>query len=119
MARADVDEVNVEPVDRRHELRIGIELGLRLSPVVVRSPVAHEFLKLREPHALRSITDSLAVGPPRREDAAPEVNEHLLGNLDAERTDCAVLGGCTRHCWKEAGGTHGRRARKKAAPAAR
>ena len=91
MARADVDEVNVEPVDRRHELRIGIELGLRLSPVVVRSPVAHELLKLREPHALRSITDSLAVGPPRREDAAPQVDEYLLGNVDAERTDCAVL----------------------------
>ena len=119
MARADVDEVNVEPVDLGHELRQGIELRLGLPPVVVRAPVAHELLKLRELHALRPVIDRLAVGPPRRGDAPAQVDELLLGNVDAERTDCAVLAGCTRRCWKEAGGTHGRRARKKAAPAER
>jgi hypothetical protein len=37
MTGADVDEVNVEPVDRRDELRQRIELRLDLPPVVVRT----------------------------------------------------------------------------------
>ena len=46
MTGADVNEVNVEPVDRRDELRQGIELRLQLPPVVVRAPVANELLQL-------------------------------------------------------------------------
>jgi hypothetical protein len=40
MTRTDVHEVNVEPVDRRHELGQGIQLRFRLPPVVPGPPVA-------------------------------------------------------------------------------
>ena len=54
VARADVDEVDVDPVDRRHELREGIELRLGLAPVIAGAPIADEFLELRQLRALRS-----------------------------------------------------------------
>jgi hypothetical protein len=67
----------------------------------------HELLELREPHALRAIGDRLLVGPPGRQHPAAEINKLFLRNVDAERTDCAILGGCARCRWKEAGGSHG------------
>ena len=42
--RADVDEVDVEPVDLGHELRQGVQLRLAPAPVVVGRPVARELL---------------------------------------------------------------------------
>ena len=42
MTRANVHEVNVEPVDLSHELRQGIQLRLGFAPVIVRAPVAYE-----------------------------------------------------------------------------
>ena len=72
MAGADVDEMNVEPVDRRDELRQGIELRLHLPPVVVRAPVADELLQLRQLRALRPIGDGFLVGPARGCDPAGE-----------------------------------------------
>ena len=48
MTRADVNEVDVDAVDRRHELRQGVELGLGLSPVVAGAPILDERLELRE-----------------------------------------------------------------------
>ena len=114
-----MDEVNVHVIDRCHELRQGVELGLGLSPVVARSPIAHHLLELRELYALRPVGDRLPVGPPCRQHAAAEVDKLFFRNVDVEWTDCAVLGGCARRRWKEAGGTHGRRARKKAAPVER
>src|SRR6185312_2636891 len=44
MSRADVDEVNIHTIDRRHELGQGIELGFALLPVVIGAPIAHELL---------------------------------------------------------------------------
>ena len=90
MTRADVHEVNVEPVDLSHELRQGIQLRLHLPPVVVRPPVAYEFLDLRQLHALRLISDDLPVGPPCRRYASAEVDEVLFRNVDAEGADCEI-----------------------------
>src|SRR6266581_2986268 len=53
--RADVDEVNVQAIDGRHELRQCIQLRFRLPPVVVRPPVAYERLELRQLRALGAI----------------------------------------------------------------
>ena len=59
--RADVDEVDVDAVDGRHELRQGVQLRFGLAPVVAAAPVAHELLELRELRALRaSATVSLS-----------------------------------------------------------
>ena len=50
--RADLDEVDVYSVNGRCELREGIQFRLRLSPVVVGCPIAHECLELCELGAL-------------------------------------------------------------------
>src|SRR5258708_9802261 len=92
MTRADVHELNVEPVDLSHKLRQGIQLRLRLPPVVLRPPVAYERLDLRQLDALGLISDSLPVGPPCRRDASAEVDECLFRNLDAEGADRVVVG---------------------------
>src|SRR5215211_3196207 len=44
--RADVEEVDVDPVDLGHELRPGVQLCLAFPPVVVRAPVPNELLQL-------------------------------------------------------------------------
>src|SRR5262249_51615011 len=44
LLRADVDEVDVEPVDRRHEVREGAHPRFDLPPVVVRTPIRGELL---------------------------------------------------------------------------
>src|SRR5262249_41867195 len=46
MARAQMDEVNVHPVDGRNELRKGVEPRFYLSPVVAGAPVPDECLEL-------------------------------------------------------------------------
>ena len=55
MLRANVNEMNVEPVDLGDELRQGVELRLALAPVVIGRPIARELLHRRELHALRFI----------------------------------------------------------------
>ena len=106
MPRADVDEVNVDAVDRRHELRQGVELRFGLPPVVVRAPVAHELLQLRELHALRLVGDGLLVGPARRRNAPAKIDELLLRNIDLEGPNCVVIAG-NKVCWQQADGTRG------------
>jgi len=64
MFRTNVDEMNVEPIDLREELRQGIQFGLALAPIVIRRPITSGFLKGSELHALRFIRDCLTVGPP-------------------------------------------------------
>src|SRR3712207_8623612 len=50
-----IDEVDVHPVDRRHELRQRVELRLPAAPVLVGRPVVRECLHLRELHALLAV----------------------------------------------------------------
>ena len=96
--RPDVDKVDVHAVDLGCELRQGVELRLRLAPVVVGLPVARELLQCRELHPLRAILDQLAGGPPRRGDAAAQLGELLFGSVDVEGTDVgAGLGGGAHH----------------------
>jgi hypothetical protein len=93
MTRSDVDEVNVHVIDRCHELRQGVEFGLGLSPVVVRSPITHQILEFCEVFALRPIIDRLSVWPSRRQHAPAEIDELLLRYVDdAERTDGIACG---------------------------
>ena len=53
MFRANVNEVNVQPIDLGDELRQGVQFRLALAPVVFRRPIARELLNRRELHALR------------------------------------------------------------------
>jgi len=62
MIRTNVDEMNVEPIDLRHELRQGVQLRLALAPIVL-CPIARELLSRRELHALRCIGDRFPFRP--------------------------------------------------------
>src|SRR4029453_19682831 len=57
MTRTDVDEVNVHAIDRRDELRQGIQPRFRLAPVVAAAPVAYQLLQLGQLSTLRLIRD--------------------------------------------------------------
>src|SRR5947209_4309360 len=92
MFRANVDEMNVEPIDLGHELREGVQLRLALAPIVIRRPIARECLSRRQLHALRLICDGFLLGPLRCGDAPAQVGERFFGHVDAEGTDC----GCCR-----------------------
>ena len=80
-----VDEVDVDPVDLGDEVRQGREALLELAPVVVRRPVVRQCLDRLELHTLRGI--HLSVGPPRRLDAAAQVVELLVRDVDRELAD--------------------------------
>ena len=100
VTRADVDEVDIEPVDLGDELRQGIELRLGLAPVVVGAPVADELLELCQLDALRPVVDRLPVGPPRGRDAAGAGRRGLPRGMRTEngriavRSFVSVLGIC-------------------------
>ena len=85
--RANVDEVDVQPVDLGDEVGHRVELGLALAPVVLGLPVARDRLDRRQLHALRRILDALLLGPARGRDAGAQVLEVRLGEPDRERPD--------------------------------
>ena len=76
MIGADVNEVDVDPVDLGDEMWQGLEALLELAPVVVSRPVVGQRLDRLELHALGGI--HLPVGPVRRLDAAAQVVELLV-----------------------------------------
>jgi hypothetical protein len=82
---ANVNEVDVDPVDLGDEVREGGKAFLELAPVVIRCPVAGQCLDRLELHALGGI--HLAVGPLRRVDAIAQVLELFLGDVDRELVD--------------------------------
>jgi NAD(P)-dependent dehydrogenase (short-subunit alcohol dehydrogenase family) len=73
VTRLHVDEVNLEPVDRRGELRQGVELVLDLAPVVLFLPVARQLLQHLRLHTLRRIGDEFRAGPACRGNATAQV----------------------------------------------
>jgi hypothetical protein len=85
-----MDEVNVNAVDRRCELRQRVEPGFGFAPVVPGGPVPHEFAERSELQALRPVINRFAVGQARRSDALAKVNQCLLGEADAKRTNYIV-----------------------------
>jgi len=110
--RADVDEMNVESVDLRDELRIRVQLRLALSPVVLHRPIASKRLRRRQLNALRRVRDRLVFGPFRRFDAPTQIGELVVCELHPKRTNVGVLltahfefGNRTGHGVNSPGGT--------------
>src|SRR5215471_15808275 len=62
MRRTNVNEMNIEPIDLRDELRQSVQPGLTVAPVVLFCPVPREGLNRGELYALRLIRDRLAIG---------------------------------------------------------
>ena len=132
--RTNVDEMNVQPVDLRDELRQGVQPRFDLAPVVTPSANSARVPHRRELHALRCIRYDFPRRPLRRGDPPAQVRQRLIGRMEPERADCAVfrrsrrffslvrwLAGqhVRRSCHGEmrgqdAGGAHGRRSGKQA-----
>ena len=91
MLRANVDEVDVDPVDTGDKLRQRIELRFRLAPVVAGSPVTYQLLKFRELDALGAVADSFTIGPARLRNAGAKIGERGFGHMNLEGTDRCVL----------------------------
>src|SRR5581483_8208744 len=87
MSGADMNKVNVQPIDLGDEVRQRIELCLDLPPVVVFCPIVCESLSRRELHALRGIRDRLTVWPASRVDAAAQFGQFSFRKIDVKRTD--------------------------------
>jgi hypothetical protein len=81
MLRAHVNEVDIEAIDLRDEVRHGIEPRFDLAPVVLRGPVAREFLHGRERHALRKIGHGFFFGQPGRADAPAQIGQLRFRNV--------------------------------------
>src|SRR5262249_633945 len=102
MTRTDVDEVDVNVVDRCHELREDVELGLALSPVLVRSPITHELLEFCELYSLRLVGNRFLVRPTGPGDASAQINELIFRNIAAERTDRVTFRSRGQICGEQA-----------------
>ena len=90
MLRANVNEMNVEPVDLGDELRQGVQPRLALAPVVICRPVARELLHRRERHALRIIRDRFPLGPPGCVYAPAELGQLRFRNTHMKRVNGLV-----------------------------
>src|SRR5437899_1178256 len=83
--------MNFQPIDVRRELWQGIELCLRLAPIVAGPPVPNQLLQLRQLRTLRLIGDGFLIGPSGRRDPMAKVDERLLRNIRPKRTDCVFV----------------------------
>jgi len=90
MRRADVDEMDIEPVDLHDELGERIQLGLELALVIVSGPVVDELLYLCQLRALGAIADGLTVRPAGHRHAAAELLERLLRDVDLEGANAVI-----------------------------
>src|SRR5215510_6454027 len=68
---------------------------LALPPVILRRPVAREFLNRRRLYALRLISDSLLADEARRLDPSPKVVQLLVRHVELEgaNLECGLDGG--------------------------
>jgi hypothetical protein len=85
--RANVNEMNVQPVDLRDELWQGAEPGLALAPVVFAGPILRQVLHGLELHALRRVVDRLSFRPAGRLDAPAKICQRLFRSLEMKRTN--------------------------------
>ena len=77
--RADVDEVDVDPVDLGQELRVGVESTLEVAPVVVVLPPLQQATEVVGANALRPIRDRFGIGPPGAGEPGLQVVDRLVG----------------------------------------
>src|SRR3984957_5334087 len=89
--RGGVDEVNVQPVDLGHEVRLVIQFRFAVAPVVAGRPVAREVLHRREPDALRVVGDRLAFRPPSRDHPPAQLGELLLSETDPKSPNSGLV----------------------------
>ena len=89
--RPHVDEVDVEAIDLGDEVRHGIEARLDFAPVIFGGPVAREFLRGRERHALRKVGDGFLLRESCCQDTPAQFGELRLRSIHLERTNRRCL----------------------------
>src|ERR1700749_4507509 len=85
MTGTDMHEVHAQAIENGAELWKPVEAGLAVSPVVVLSPVAANFLKVGQRHALRPVVDRLPLRPSTSAQAISQVIQLGLWHIDSER----------------------------------
>src|SRR5260370_29479413 len=91
MLRANVNEMNIEPIDLGDEVRYGFQFCLALAPVIVCSPRALEFLHRRELHALRCIVGQFSFGTFGRVDAPAQIGKFRIWKIELIRTNGGLV----------------------------
>ena len=83
MLRADVQEVNAEPVDLGGELRKAIEFRLARAPVIFLGPIAADILDPLQRRALAPVVDQFGLRPARVAQPRLEIVEHVVADRNA------------------------------------
>ena len=92
--RADMNEMNVEPIDFSDEVRQRIEPRLAFAPIVLGPPITRERLHRRELHALGLIRNQLAFWPAGRVYAPLQFGKFRIRKPHPEGTNGALIGTC-------------------------
>ena len=92
MFRTDVNEMNIQSIDLGDELRQSVQFRLAFAPIVIRRPIAREFLNHGERHALRIIRDCFPFRPPRRIYALAQFGEFGFRKTRLKWSDSGVIG---------------------------
>ena len=104
--RLRMDEVDIQTVDLRHEVRQRFQMRLAPAQIVIRPPVLDEFLHRGELHALcwphrrrgrpdppgSGVGHQLMLRPSRHFDAPAQLGDIGFRKADLERTDRGVVG---------------------------
>ena len=92
MDRADVLEVDVEPVDGGDEVGPGIDGGLASAPVVFAGPVLAHLPQIGKRNALRPVVDDLGLGPAGAGQPVAQVVDLGVVDRDGEGADVTAHG---------------------------
>src|ERR1700756_4002777 len=107
MLRADVNEMNVQPVDLGNELREGVHFCIDLAPVILRRPIARECLNRSELHSLRFIRYRFPLRPLCCVDAPAQFGQVRLRNIHMKRANCISVSCWLTALWCSDGLGHG------------
>ena len=94
VVRANMDEMNVEPVDLGQELRQRVQLCLAPPPVVLCRPIIGECLHRGEVHALGIVCDGLPLRQSCRGYAPAQVGQFRLRDIHVKGTNGDRVSAC-------------------------
>ena len=83
--RTNMNEMNVEPIDRGNKIRQSVDLRLAFAPIVLVLPILRERLRRCQLHALRSIPNLFAIGPLCCGEALAQVGQLYVRSFEMKR----------------------------------
>ena len=76
------------------KFRQSIQLCFRLAPVVAGAPILDELPYRRKLNALRLVVNGFTIGPARRHDTSPQLDQLGFGNVYLKFADGGRAAGC-------------------------